>query len=720
MKIPGFRMQHWPRVWRVVVGLLAVLYVLYLIAGNLWLNTPLLDLVTHRKPEKFRMDTGPAITLLPGHVIAWNVRMRGHVQRTVYVLHAERVSGRIALLPLLRREIRFPYVQATGVTAEVDQVNATIPSPPPSSGGWTLRLDAIHSDSIRNGRFGQLKIDGNGSGTLGFVKQFKGGPSELLPSQLSFRNAHVVYGSLRLLEQASISADFRYPRHDRAQAPGLAKLEITDARLQVAGRTLALRVDTGGGHTKVATLPAQARLNLDLRLAHGALQPGSHALWQVPLLAGVGATDRGMLALQLDVARDIRVQAQLPRDPNTGSELHADMRVAGRSLPWNDLRQLLPRTSGQLRGSWQFQSLNWISDLFVRKPWFQLAGGGRVETDLKLVAGQLQAGSTLSVPQADAVAEVMSNRISGTAQALAQIVEAPQGRRAQLEVVMRAFELAPADALQQVFVKGRDLRLAMSGDADPQRLRETLQAQLRFAHAEVPDVTVYNRYLPQHNLRFLGGAGSFDGDLHLDASGEVGTGSVTLRGRSVQLGLAGVRMRGDVDLDVHVHRADLQRRVFDLVGSTLALRRMQLDGDTDSRGWWATLQVSRGHIAAGKSFQVDADALIRMRDASLLLAVFSRRADYPKWIVNMADAGTIEASGTLRWRRDGIILDSLEAANQRLSMRARINIGEDHRKGVMYLHWGLLELGVQLQDDTRQWHLVDAREWYEAQPRWLR
>ncbi|HEC0141116.1 TPA: hypothetical protein R1P63_004874, partial [Escherichia coli] len=105
-------LKHLPRRWRTALYILLGLYAAYLLAGNVFLNTPLFDNVTNRKPQKFVMTTGPAITLVPGHVIAWNVHMRGHVNHTVYVLHAERASARLALLPLFRREVRVPRLQA--------------------------------------------------------------------------------------------------------------------------------------------------------------------------------------------------------------------------------------------------------------------------------------------------------------------------------------------------------------------------------------------------------------------------------------------------------------------------------------------------------------------------------------------------------------------------------------------------------------------------------
>ncbi|HBK46375.1 MAG TPA: hypothetical protein DDZ67_08055 [Xanthomonadaceae bacterium] len=710
------RLQRWPRPWRIAAVLSLALYALYLVAGNVFLNTPLFDAVTDRSPEKFRMQTGPAVTLLPGHIVAWNVHVRGHVRHTVYELHARRASGRIAILPLFRREVRIPRIEASEVTADVDRVEALMPSPPPGDRGWTLRFDAIHSQSIQRGRFGKLVIAGDGRGTVGFLKQIKGGPSELFPSKLQFARAQVRYGDLALLEQAHIEADFSYPRHYRAQAPGLRKLGITQARLRIEARTLALKIDTGGGHTHLSTVPAQATLQADVGLARGELLPGSRAVWRLPLLAGVGATDRGMLSLQLDVAQDMRLQARLPRDPDTGSELDADLRIAGRTLPFERPEALIPRTSGEVRGRWEFESLNWISDLFVRKPWFQLDGGGLVQGDLRIRQGELDSGSTFEVPHADAVAEVMGNRIAGAAQARGRVDGDAGKRQMRLDVAMPRFEVAPAAEPRAIFVEGRALQLQMTGDSRLDRLRETLKARLRFKDARVPDLTTYNRYLPQRNVKLLGGGGSFDGDLELDGAGEVGSGRVSLRGRGVRLSMAGVEMRGDADLDARVRRADLERRIFDLDGSTVELKRMRLADAADARPWWARVDVRRGRIDAKPPFQVDADADIRMKDASLVLSLFSQRGDYPRWIIKLMDAGEVQAHGRLRWRKDALVLDGLEAENDRLSMRARMEIGDAHRRGDLYVRWGVLGVGVGLDGEQRQWHLANARQWYEGRP----
>ncbi|MBB4605746.1 hypothetical protein XarbCFBP8130_11890 [Xanthomonas arboricola] len=709
------RFQRWPRPGRIAVVVLVALYALYLLAGNLFLNTPLFDAVTNRQPHKFTMQTGPALTVFPGQVMAWNVRMRGQANRTVYVFHADRANARVALLALLRREVRLPWLHATGLEAEVETSDTPIPPPPRGDQGWTLRFDAITSNSIRSARLGKLLIAGQGHGSVGFLKQLKGGPSELFPSEAGFRDAVVSYDGVQVFNGAQLDAQFQFPRHYRDQAPGLRKLGITHARLQLKAATVALKIDTGAPHVDIRSGPSAARVEADITLDRGTLQEGSHAVWRLPLMAGVGATDRGMLALQLDVARDIRVQARLPRDEKTGSELQADLRIAGRSIPFQDPAQVLPRLSGQVRGRWQFESLNWIAELFVRKPWFQLAGGGLVEADLRLAQGRLASGSSLEIPRVEAVAQVFDTRLAGIAKAHGRIDDAATPQ-AHLEVSIPTFKAAPRDAPRQVLLDGRDLQLAMHGDAELARLRDTLKAQLRFSDARVPDLTVYNRYLPGKNVRLLGGSGSLTGDVALNAAGDVGSGHANLRGQGAHLALAGVQMRGDAELQAQLQRADFKNKFFDLSGTRVRLRNMRVGDDSSDANWWGQMQVGAGTIQASAPFQVDADAAIRMRDVAPLLAVFAQRADYPRWVLGLLDSGELDATGRVRWRKQQLLIDDLHAENARLSLRARLALNDEQRRGDLYLRWGVLGAGIELDGKQRQWHLAGAREWYDAQP----
>ena len=146
-------------------------------------------------------------------------------------------------------------MQATGVSAEISRVEEAIPPPPRSDRGWTLRFDAIHSDSIRSARFGRLLIIGQGQGTVGFLKQLRGGPSELFESEVAFSDADTSFDGVQLLGDMDLTARFSYPRHYRDQAPGLAKLKLLHAQLEVDARSQGLRMDTNATTPKISSAP---------------------------------------------------------------------------------------------------------------------------------------------------------------------------------------------------------------------------------------------------------------------------------------------------------------------------------------------------------------------------------------------------------------------------------------------------------------------------------
>lgn len=691
------------------------MYAAYLLAGNIFLNTPLFDQVTNRKPHKFVMTTGPALTLLPGHVVAWNVRLRGHVNHTVYVLRADRASARLAVLPLFRREVRVPWLQATGVSAEIIRVAEAVPSPPRGDQGWTLRFDAIHSDSIRSARLGKLLIIGQGKGTVGFLKQLRGGPSQLFDSTLSFSAADTSYDGVQLLGDMDLSARFSYPRHYRDQAPGLAKLKLLRGQLDIDARSQGLRMDTDARTPRISSAPVPGQLQVAVHLLDGQLQPGDHALWQVPLYLGDGAPARGVLALQLNVANDMRVQARLPPRPGSASGIDADLHVRGRDIPFQQPAELLERSSGRVRGEWTFTSLNWIPALFVRKPWLQLDGGGTLQADLRLRNGELIEGSTVDIPSAEAVAEIAGVQLAGTASAHGEL-KAGHPSQAQLAIRLPRFTARPSDASDVRLFDGQDLAVDLSGDGQLQALRKGVRARVRFSQASIPDLAAYNRYLGTSQVRLLRGSGRLSGDATLDTDGRVGHGTARLQGRNASAKVAGLDMGGDVEVNATLRRGDFNQRHFDLSGSTVELRNVQVAATQGTPAWKGRATFTRGRIDAKPPFQVDAVADLALSDARPLLAVFAERTDYPRWTLSLLDSGQVDAQARLRWRPGRLLVDGLHAENDRLSLRARLDLLEQRKRGDLYLRWGLLGAAIELDGDQRQWHLAKAREWFDQRP----
>src|SRR5690606_2883767 len=151
------------------------LWLAWLLAGNLVLNTALGPALVNRTPERFQLHWRAGLTLWPAHVWLWDVRARGQVRRQAWQAQAERASGRIALFPLLARTLHLAGVRAQGVDVHLDRAVADLPPPPYRPGGWWVVVEA-GTDSLRSLSHGHWRPRGRGGGELAVRKQLHGGP----------------------------------------------------------------------------------------------------------------------------------------------------------------------------------------------------------------------------------------------------------------------------------------------------------------------------------------------------------------------------------------------------------------------------------------------------------------------------------------------------------------------------------------------------------------
>ncbi|MEO8011556.1 MAG: hypothetical protein ABI650_07940, partial [Dokdonella sp.] len=558
------------RLATIVIALFAV----YLIAGNVFLNTGFGPWAINRKPERFMLGWSHGVTWWPGFVVMWNVEARGHVRHVLWDAQTASASGRIALLPLFARELRVSAIDVEELTGAIARSEQEMLPPPARAGGWTLRFDRIATDSLHRARVLGIDIETTGMAEFGFIKQLRGGPMEILPSHVVLTDSRFTLGELVLLREARIESTFAIDRHLREDAPGVAKLGLTDATLRIEGALPELSLDldsTGHWHGAVVSAATAGRLDANLAVSKGVLQPGGAIALHVPLKATRGTTSSEEIAtLRVDVQdQGVHVMAHLPPPPEGTGSIDADLFVAGTGLlPIADTRALLARVSGSFDLDWRFAALDWLTPLLVKTPWIALQGAGTVKANLKIEQGQLTIGSRVDVPEVDLVATAAGYRFQGRAVAQGRLVEAKGGASAQIKLVLARFDAVADDARDKPLLRGTDLRIDLQSAGDVHDFRESLRAQLRFEKAEVPDLRVINRYLPGDSMSLLGGNVRIGGDLALDAGGRIERGRIDLQGRSAKTQFGAINLRGDFDLDARIGGTDIAARHFDLDNTT--------------------------------------------------------------------------------------------------------------------------------------------------------
>lgn len=709
---------------RIALGLLAF-YGLYLLAANIFINSRLGEQAVNRKPEKFQMHWDGGHSWWFGHVRLHGVRLQGQVRRLAWNVQAEEVSGHVAIWPLLKKEVRVPLIEAEQVSGGAHHVTRELPVPTPRDGGWVLRFEHITSHSLRTGSFDTLSLQGKGQADVGFVKQLRGGPMELLPSTASFEQAQLRLDDQPLLADAALQARFAIDRHRREEAPGVRKLLKTTAHLSLTGATSAVDVAVdGNGKIGYTVVPGRGQAKIDLGFERGVLTRGSRVAWSIPVGGhdASGAQRRDAFGLALAVEDDIALRIKSPPLKDSRLAIDADLRLRGREVPLQDFRSLLPRASGHVVGHWRFSSLAWIEGFFPQASWLHLNGAGDVDADVQVVQGKLAPGSRIGVPEVDAVVDVMGNRIRGQANADIRLDAGPQGQLApHLQVVMQQFHIAATRAPDEPYVEGRNLRLVLDAVGQVGTLRDAMKGRVTFEQARVPDLRVYNAFLPRQQMRFNGGSGLLSGDLSLDTAGEVGQGTLAIAGRAASMHLAGIDVQGDLDLHLQLRRADLKRHSFVADGSTVEFRNLSFrePGGESRSGWWAKLKLARARLDIDKPISAGGSADVAMKDVGFLLALFSRKKDYPKWVFKLVDAGQAQVDGRVQWQDDVLILDRMQAHNERFDLAARLRLQGKRRSGQLYAEWGVLSMGVEARDGARQFHLIRAKQWYQGQPNLL-
>ncbi|WP_162350623.1 hypothetical protein [Pseudoxanthomonas gei] len=717
----SWRHRHRTALRRVAM-LLALLYALYLLLANVFLNTPLSALAFNQKPERFHIEWRSAFSLYPGHIHARGIKVGGHARTTMWSASSAGADGRIKMLPLLARRLSFGTIHARDVQVGVDRVATDLaPSLPRSAaalarGPWELHFDGISTASLQRIRVGDWVVEGQGHARFGLHKVLRGGPVEVTPSTLRMPAATVRRGALELAREARVELDLEMAPNTRKQAQGYDKVRFVDAHLRVDGHAPGLGVTEGAqGKLALASSGQDGRVQVDLVLSRGALQPGGTLRWNAPVtLDSASASAQGYrLQLDADVRNDgVAVHARVPRRPGREDAIDLRLHLAERRLLRADPEALLGKTSGTVKGRWHFATLRWINPM-LSDGWLRLDGAADVVADLRLRQGRLVSGSHAEVLDAEVVADVFDTVASGHATARATMEDG----RTNIDFVAQRFALAPRASRQQAYVQGSDLSLGLTASGQLSEFRRTMQARVRFAGARIPDLRAYNPSLPAGSLQFEGGTGTLGADLQLDAKGQLRRGELRLTGRRADVRFGPSRVVGDLTLDSRLVRAQGGPHRYRIESLKLGLDGVQVGDARPTDGpWWARLDFEEGSLDWQQPISLQGNARVVMKDVSALLDLYADRSAFPKWVGKLIDAGQADATARVRLDGDAVTIDALRARNQRIDLDARMRMAKGQSTGALYARWGVLGLGAETSGGQHKLHLLKARQWYDGLP----
>lgn len=298
------RLIRWLR--RAVLLLLA-LEALYLVAGNVALNSSRVRSLPNRRPERFSIRWGYGWTLWPGSVHLRDVQMRGTSRRIEWYARLETLATSTRLLPYLERRVHLRSVSVSGVEylqrrrlqpAESPGTPESLPvipqfeapagaSAPPSSSSktprkpWTVVADRIEAgvDRLWIDRF---KLSG-GMNVETSMNLTVRGAMEFPQIRFEMSQGALLQGDREILGNLSLSADMELPEIVPKGLKGMSFFRLLTGRVHLNSESASLFfLESYFEKVPWLRFNGQSSLAVDLIFLGGVLQPGSRIEADIP------------------------------------------------------------------------------------------------------------------------------------------------------------------------------------------------------------------------------------------------------------------------------------------------------------------------------------------------------------------------------------------------------------------------------------------------------
>lgn len=374
-----------------------------------------------------------------------------------------------------------------------------------------------------------------------------------------------------------------------------------------------------------------------------------------------------------------------------------------------------PPVDGALKLDGTVANIGIIDRFLSGKQRLGFSGDGRLSADLRLNGGRLAPGSAMEIRSANLASRFLDYEAKGTGLLKARITGRPDAPGGDIEATVSNFQFRHLDE-STPYMHGRRLDLKTAGKRlDQDNVLRELDTDIQLWEAEIPDMTVYNRYLPQDSgISFVSGTGIVEGGFAL--KGASGSGDLEMRAKGVEVRIENQTLRGDLRIHTRLQGGNLDEMTFDASGSRIRLDKGSLitaDG-TAEHGWWGQIDLEEGHLTWRKPLRLDALVGLQLRDSGLLVNLFVKQENDQKWLKRLLTIRNVEGTGRVELRDDSLTLREVRIAGEDFLVLANARLRGEQVEGGLYAKYGILSAAVELFGDQSTWRLLNAREWFDG------
>jgi len=384
---------------------------------------------------------------------------------------------------------------------------------------------------------------------------------------------------------------------------------------------------------------------------------------------------------------------------------------------------ILKFISGRIETTARVGDLRFL-DTFLRSvPWIEVRGGrGTLDAGLEFSKGRLDSGSRAVVTTSSFDFSYLDYTVSGKGLVL---LEGPDGERdrSRFSFDLDDFSLGFSDS-PTPHLKGDNLSLVVTGPVlNMLRSDAAVDVSIMIPKAQIPDFRVYNRYFSTgSSVKFLSGTGELESSLFFSSGLKTGGGKIRVSVEDLVTALALKKIVGDLESNFDIVIENLSEGRFRVDGSEIKLRRTGIEmpeKDPDSarkapeRDWWCTIGIPRGRIRLAKPIEADFEVTLDAKDAGPILGLISKTRKKMEKLDRLLGIDDLKGSARLGLHGKSTEISDLSITGGRAEILGRLCFVNHRTDGILYLRYGILSLGVRIEDGEEKKHLPGPRKWYE-------
>jgi len=357
-------------------------------------------------------------------------------------------------------------------------------------------------------------------------------------------------------------------------------------------------------------------------------------------------------------------------------------------------------------------TLNFLNVYLGSAKWIRVKnGGGPLSVKVQMEKGVMIDPSTFSVTSDKTELDFLGARLTGKTKVVGQT---EPGNKGTLTLNVDDFEVTDPKTSEK-FVDGSGLLIvARAARTSLNDILDEPDIDLTLNDARMPDLRLYNRYLPKHaRVRITNGEGRVTASIQTKRGGGRDKGSLVMRARQIKVDYdKKLNMKGDLEIKALLKQGHLEQKRFDISGTQISLENVVAG---NSPRWAGKLSFPKAKFHLQTPFLAHGEARCQLKDIRPFLAVYMVGNKIPEAIESALEVGNLDAVTWFDVQEELIDFTAIQVKGDGLKIEGRIRILPWEKRIRLITDYKAISVALdKINDDTRL-ILNDAHGWYDKQ-----